>query len=246
MGTETQDKKIFYGWWIALLMMYTVLFTGGFGLYTFPVYVPRFQATFGWSRTQIVGAAAVWAVVFGLAGPFVGAFIQRLGARKVLVGGTLIFAAAWSTLSFITSLWQLYAVVALIGIACALTTLVPAQTVVTMWFDKKRGRAMGLVMMGVGLGGLALVPLVAQFIKLMEWRNALRLTSLLTCVFVIPPILLFLKNRPSDVGQLPDGAEPSEGDEGAAGGIVGVSANRAVRSAAFWLLFSASVLTFYI
>ena len=67
-------------------------------------------------------------------------------------------------LSAITQLWHLHVLLALSGVTAAATTLVPAQTVITLWFNKNRGRAMGFTLMGIGLGGMALPPLVAWFV----------------------------------------------------------------------------------
>jgi len=222
MTEDTRGDKVFYGWWISVLMLYFLIFSGGFGLYGFPVYIPRFEAAFGWTRTQAVGAAA----------------------GKVLSIGTVACAGSYLLMSMINELWHLYACVGLLGITIGSTTLVPAQTVVTTWFSEKRGRAMGIVMMGIGVGGLCIPPLITVFIQTVGWRNSWRLSALIYMVLLLPPLLFFLKNRPSDVGQLPDGAVPDE----AAGAqtAVGVTVKRAVRSPAFWLLFAIYVFQLYV
>jgi MFS family permease len=244
MTEDSRDGKVYYGWWISVLMLYFLIFSGGFGLYGFPVYIPRFEAAFGWTRTQVVSAAAAWAIVYGFCAPLIGVLLQRFGARKMLSIGTVACAATYLLTSMISELWQLYACVGLLGVTIGSTTLVPAQTVVTTWFNEKRGRAMGIVMMGIGIGGLCIPPLITVFIQNVGWRNSWRLSALIYLVLLLPPLLLFLKNRPSDVGQLPDGAAPDE----AAGAqtAVGVTVNRAVRSPAFWLLFAIYVFQLYV
>ena len=77
--------------------------------------------------------------------------------------------------------------------------------VITLWFDKKRGRNMGLALMGIGIGGLAFSPLAAWIIQQVGWRATYRLQAATLLVFVIPPVLMFLKNKPSDIGEVPDG-----------------------------------------
>src|SRR5262245_6025279 len=203
--TPARGPKIFHGNWITVLMMYVLFFTAGMGLYSYQVFVPRFVEDFGWTMFQTVGPAALWAVVFGLSGFFVGGWIQRHGARRVIVSGALGGAVLFFLTSMITQLWQLYVLLMLSGITVAATTLVPAQTVITLWFHKQRGRNMGLAMMGVGLGGFALPPLVAWLIQEVGWRATYRLQALATVLLVIPPVLLFLKSRPSDIGEVPDG-----------------------------------------
>ena len=246
MTADEERGRIFYGWWITVVMLYALILSGGFGLYGFPVYIPRFEAAFGWTRTQVVMAAAFWAIVFGFSSPVIGAMIQRFGARKVLSIGCVSCAASFFLISMINQLWQLYACVALLGITIGATTLVPAQTVVTTWFNEKRGRAMGIVMMGIGIGGLCIPPLITVFIKGLGWRGSWRVSALVYIVLVLPALLLFLKDRPSDVGQLPDGADPNEMADRAQQGEKGVTTQRAVRSPAFWLLFGIYVLHMYV
>jgi sugar phosphate permease len=89
MTSEDARPGSFYGNRITLLMVYMLFFTAGLGFYTFQVFVPKLVEAFGWSLTQTQGAASVWAVVYGLSGFFVGSWIQRFGARKVIVAGTI-------------------------------------------------------------------------------------------------------------------------------------------------------------
>jgi len=244
--TSDGKPRVFYGDWITLLMIYVLFFTAGMGLYTYQVFVPRFVEEFGWTMFQAVGPAALWAVVFGLSGFFVGTWIQRFGARRVIALGALGGAVLFFLTSFVAQLWQLYLLLMLSGVTVAATTLVPAQTVITLWFDKKRGRKMRLAMMGVGLGGLCLSPLGAWLIQEVGWRATYRLQAVATLVLVIPPVLLFLKNRPSDIGEVPDGRAAAGAGLESGRELRGVRTRRAVRSISFWLLFSTYLTQLYV
>jgi MFS family permease len=246
MASERNSSGVFYGNWITLLMLYVLFFAAGMGFYSYQVFIPRFEEAFGWSRFQTVVPAAVWAVVFGVSGFFVGAWIQRFGIRKVLVAGTVVGSVLYAALSAVTQHWHLMVVVALSGIAAAATTLVPAQTVITLWFNKRRGRAMGFAMMGIGLGGLALPPLVAWLIQQVGWRATYQISALAITVLIVPPVLLFLKNRPADIGEVPDGrAAAAAGDE-TTHVPTGIPARQAVRTASFWLLFLTYLTQLYV
>ncbi len=238
MADEHRNSGVFYGNWITLLMMYVLFFTAGTGFYTYYVFVPRLVETFSWSMFQTVGAAAIWAVVFGVSGPLVGGWIQRFGARAVILAGAIGGGVVFFLMSMINHIWQLYVLLALSGISVAATTLVPAQTVITLWFNAKRGRNMGLALMGVGIGGLAFSPLVAWVIQMVGWRATYRLQAAALLVFVIPPVLMLLKNKPSDIGEVPDGkAEAAANPDRAPHVATGIPARRAVRTVTFWLLF---------
>jgi MFS family permease len=246
MANQEHGGRVFYGVWIAFLMLYVLFFSGGMGFYSYQVFVPRFEEAFGWTRFQTVVPAAVWALVYGLSGFFVGAWIQRFGIRKVIVTATVAGTGLYLALSMVTQLWQLHALLALAGVTVAATTLVPAQTVVTLWFDKKRGQAMGLTLMGIGLGGMALPPLIAWLIQEVGWRGAYRVSALAILVLTLPPVLLFLKNRPSDIGEIPDGRAAAGAGAEQAHVPSGVPARRPYRTAAFWLLFLTYLLQLYV
>jgi MFS family permease len=98
--------------------------------------------------------------------------------------------------------------------------------------------------MGIGLGGMALPPLVAWLIQEVGWRGTYRVASLAILVLTLPPVLLFLKNKPSDIGEIPDGRAAAGAEKTHV--PTGIPAGRAVRSAAFWLLFFTYLLQLYV
>ena len=244
MVRPARSPKAYYGWRIVALMFFTLFFTAGHGFYTFSVYLPRLIETLQCDVFSATIAVAVWAVVVGLASPVVGAFMQRFGARKVLIAATAAAGAVALLMSVVTTLWHLYAIMALSGAVVAASTLVPAQTIVTMWFRKYRGRAMALTLMGIGLGGLMLPPITSYLIANLGWRGAYRVIGLLFFVVVLPPLVLFLKNHPADVGQAPDGLKQGKGDP-TPNTLSGVSMRRAVSSLSFWLIVGIYVLQLY-
>ncbi len=245
MAHPERSPETYYGWRIVALMFFTLFFTAGHGFYTFSVYLPRLIETLKCDVFSATIAVAVWAVVVGLASPVVGAFMQRFGARKVLIAATAAAGAVALLMSLVTTLWQLYAIMALTGAVVAASTLVPAQTIVTLWFRKYRGRAMALTLMGIGLGGLMLPPITSYLIANLGWRGAYRVIGMLFFVVVLPPLVLFLKNRPADVGQTPDGLTSGEEGSPTAHTLSGVSMRRAVRSLSFWLIVGIYVLQLY-
>ena len=245
MAQSARSPRAYYGWRIVALMFFTLFFTGGHGFYTFSVYLPRLIETLECDVFSATIAVAVSAVVVGLASPVVGVFMQRFGARKVLITATAAAGAVAFLMSFLTTLWHLYALSALSGVVVAASTLVPAQTIVTVWFRKYRGRAMALTLMGIGLGGLLLPPATSYLIAHFGWRGAYRVMGLLFYVVVLPPLAVLLRNRPSDVGQMPDGLVPQKGEDATAHLPSGVSAQRAVRTPAFWLITGIYVLQLY-
>jgi MFS family permease len=247
MEDATSSGKMYYGWWIVILLFYTVMHTAGNQFYGSSVFMPRVLDDLGISAFAFTAAGAVWAVVFGLSSPLIGGWLQRFGVRKVFITGVCAAGVAGFLFSLVTEIWHLVLVNLTTGVAAAATILVPTQTAITNWFDKYRGRAMALTMMGIGFGGFWVPLFITWLVSNWGWREAVRVGALLNYIIVLPPLLIWLKNRPADVGQHVDGIAP-ESEEAASEGrrLVGVSAARALRTKTFWLIMSVYLLQLYV
>jgi MFS family permease len=237
-------RRLFYGWWIAGASFLVLLVTVGIGLYAPPVFLVPLQDHFGWSRAAIATGSALGALTAGIMGPLVGVWIDRYGSRRVMAIGALVMASGFGLMGLIRSLWQLYAlnVIGAIGIACV--AWIPNQTIISNWFTRKRGMAMGIALAGIGFGGL-IMPLLANFlIAEFGWRAAFAGLGSLVLVIVVGVTLAIVRSQPADLGLLPDGepAGPEEqpghqiGGTGEDAEVPGLSLSEAVKTGAFWLL----------
>ncbi|RJP15567.1 MAG: MFS transporter [Candidatus Abyssobacteria bacterium SURF_5] len=236
-------QKVFYGWWIVLVSSFVIFFGTGIGFYSFGVFVKPLEASFGWSRAAISATIAVWALVYGVTGPVIGALLHKYGARYIIAASALIAGICWLFLSRLTGMSQLFVLMFFSGIGTAGITLIPNQTLISNWFDRYRGRAMGIMMVGIGLGGLTMPPLANFLITTYSWRVSFFVLGLIL-LGIIPPVLLFIRTRPADMGLEPDGVihahdGGSDLQEREARSVVGLSTNQAVRTSSFWLLFGA-------
>jgi MFS family permease len=123
----------------------------------------------------------------------------------------------------------------------AASTILPAQTLVTNWFDRFRGRAMGLTMLGIGAGGFLLPPINEWLIRQVGWRMTWVVMCVVFALVVIPLIAVFVRTRPSDLGQEADGVARAAAAAGA-GELRGLPVRRAVATATFWMLVGIFVL----
>ena len=233
------NTRVFYGWWIVAALFFVVINTGGMGFYCFPVFVKPLIDEFGWSMTQISAGAALWAIVYGFSGPVIGLLIARFGVPKTMLSAAGISSLTLIGYASVQALWMLYAIMFFAGFAVAGTTLVPAQTAITNWFNKYRGRAMSLMMLGIGTGGFLLPPLNEYLIRLLGWRQTWLVALGVTLVVVIPLIAVFVRTKPSELGLLPDGETVQEQTTST---VTGLPAKRAIASLSFWLIFSVYVL----
>jgi MFS family permease len=237
---EAMDRQtgsgVFHGWKMVGALS-VVLFFGAAGLmYVFPVFIESFQAEFGWSITQISSGAAVLAIVMGFSNPVVGALFARFGARNTMLVCATLLALATLGYALLVNLAMLYALLMVSGFAIAGSTILPAQTLIIHWFDRLRGRAMGLTMVGIGAGGLVLPPVNEYLIRLLGWRQTWFCSFLVLAVVVIPLIAIYVRTRPQDLGLLPDGAEHDRAADQSSAPASGLTARSAIRTSAFWLL----------
>lgn len=199
------QTTVFYGWYVAAALFLIMVFTGGIGFYVFPVFVSSIRSDLGWSITQISGAVGLWAIVFGLSGPLVGAVSERFGPRFTVLAGAALVALNAIGFASMSHVWMLYALQLPAGCSCAATTLVPGQTLITNWFTRHRGRAMAVMMTGVGAGGFLLPPLYELAIRTLGWRASFACGAIAIVGIVIPVAAIFVRDSPSLLGLVPDG-----------------------------------------
>jgi MFS family permease len=228
-------EETFHGWRLVGALFVILFFCAGGGMYIFPVFIESFQEEFGWSMTQISAGAALFAIVMGFSNPVVGQLFARFGARRTMLAAGILTAVATGGYALVVNLGMLYAMMMLTGFGIAGTTILPAQTLVTNWFNRYRGRAMGLTMLGIGAGGFLLPPFNEFLIRLLGWRLTWVVFSLTVLLIVLPLIAIFVRTLPSDLGMRPDGDRAiDETGEGNGGRMSGLTARRAVGTATFW------------
>jgi MFS family permease len=236
-ASAQQLQGTFFGWRLVGALGVILFFTGGGGFYVFPVYIESYQAEFGWTMTEISVAAAAFAIAMGISGPLVGVLFARLGARTTMLIAAALVVVTTVGYANLRNLTMLYLLMIGSGFGVAGTTLLPAQTLVTNWFDVYRGRALGLAMLGIGFGGFLLPPFNEFMIRLVGWRQAWGVACVLTAGVVIPLIAIFVRTRPADLGLQPDGVQPGKaGAEASTAPVMGLAVRRAVRTETFWLL----------
>ena len=158
------------------------------------------HAEFGWSRADISLAVTVNLLLYGLTAPFAAALIDRLGLRGVTTVALLLVATGSALTVAMTARWQLIACWGvLVGLGTGSMALVFAASVTDRWFVARRGLVIGVLTAGGATGQLIFLPLVAAIANGHGWRTA-SLTVTIAALAVVPLVLLFLRNRPEDLG----------------------------------------------
>ena len=238
-AAEGRASKVFYGWWIVVIAALGL--SVGYGpiiVYTFSVFFKPVSEEFAWGRAETSLVFSLSLIMMVVAMPFIGRFVDRFGARKVIVTSALIFGLSLISFFLVSSgRWHFYAVYVLIGLVGSGTTPLSYNRVLSYWFDKKRGLALGLATIGIGFSTFIMPSLAHFLITSFGWRTAYMLLGLLGIVVTVPVVWLFLKETPQSVGLMPDGenkADVMSGRKGMKPGGVGI--REAVRSSTFWLM----------
>ena len=181
----------------------------GFTLGIYGVFSGEVAATIGASQTQVGLGHSAWALTLGLGSPLLGWLLLRGWLRPVLIGGVASIAAGLILLSRATSPVQAGAVLLiLLGVGSLCTGTLPASTLVSNWYVRRRGQMLGLASTGTTLGSALLPTLAALLIGAWGWRTALVVLGVAAAALVIPVLWAWVIDRPEDVGQAPDGDPP--------------------------------------
>ena len=197
-------NKRFYGWWITAAAVFTFGISVGLPYYNMPFFYDYYKNTFHWSTSDTVLGFPLAAILTLWVGPII---IPRFSPRKLIIVGTgltflafLGFSQMGSSLLVYYFLWFVYTV------GYILSGPIPHQIVISHWFRKKRGRAMGVVYVGVGLIGALGSYIVKPVTESLNFHQALLIIGLI--MFLAWPLAMFiLRDKPSDKGQFPDGDE---------------------------------------
>ena len=201
-------QGVFYGWWIGLAGILILTISSGLGFYGQGVLLDPLCHAHGWSKGSVSTAMTFYFFSNGVVGMLIGRQIDRFGPRRLMVLGALTMGLAFVLLSRITALWHLYIIYLLMAFGYSSTSMVPINALLVNWFILRRGRVMSLVMCGLSIGGIVMVPLATFLIARWGLYSALPVLGGVFCVGIVPPALFVIKQRPSDVGQYPDGRPP--------------------------------------
>jgi len=203
-GTKS-EPPFFYGWVIVSLAFTNMGISRGISV-AFSVFFLAILNEYHWTRAELSGVYSMYVLLNFCSAFLIGILIDRMGNRAVFPLGALVAGGGLVATSFSTEPWHLYlayGVVTSVGV-CAFSWL-PNSYSMKNWFSRKLGLAMGVTNAGIGLGMLVFIPLTQALIQRFGWRNALVVLAGIVLCLVGPINGLLQRNRPSDMGLLPDG-----------------------------------------
>ncbi len=168
----------------------------GLALYGLPLYYDFMIQQFGWSRTQVTSGNALSKLLVGpLFGFIAGWVIDHFGPRRLMLAGVLMAGTAVIGLGAMSALWMFYLFYLFNALGYVCDGPLPNQVLLSRWFDKSRGKAMGFAYLGIGIGG-SLIPLLSYWLtRHFGWQGALRALGILI-IAVAFPMAYFVREAP--------------------------------------------------
>ncbi len=227
-----KSRRFFYGWVVVAVTFVALLVSAG--VRTAPsVVIKPLEAEFGWDRASISFAVAISLFAFGFGGPIGGTLVDRFGPRRVMMGGLAMVSLGLIPLLALQQLWQLHLFWGLIvGVGTGTVTNVLGATVALRWFNRYRGVVVGIFGAASAAGQLIFVPALIALVTAAGWRSVFGVLTGAAAVALVA-VLIFMRNRPSDVGSEPLGeasTATSQTDSRQ------TSLREAIRTRDFWLL----------
>lgn len=165
---------------------------------------------FGWNASEVTFPATVFFVVTGCLYPFVGTLLDRWSAKIITLIGLTVIVLALSLYPLVSNLTHMMIIYLMLAVGMSMGGLLSCMVILTRWFERYRGIAIGLLLMASSFGG-AIFPLIIRGALIEDgWRDAIILLIPLSGAMMIFPILFFVRNHPRDLDLHPDGLPPCQ------------------------------------
>jgi MFS family permease len=178
-------------------------------------------------------------LLLGFASTFIGRVIFRFSAKLTIAAGALLMGIGFVLLSLTQTLWQFYLFYAIVGVGSAAAGGVPTSMIVSDWFEKRRGFAIGILGTGIGVGGFVMPILLGTYVMPnFGWRMGYIVSGIISAGILIPFSLWLIKPKPADTGLLPDQRETIGDNRNQASNVSQSSLKLSIvlKTKAFWLL----------
>jgi MFS family permease len=232
--------RLFYGWWVALTAALGLfLNTATIIVFPFGIFAKAMAQEFHSGRARISLAFTIHNLTAALCVPLAGRLVDRYGPRTVLLPFTAVLGLILVSGRFLSeAIWQLYVFYFALGIVSGGAGAMPYTDVVSHWFDRHRGLALSVMMLGMGSGAIVIPSIAQRVVSTYGWRTAYSIFGLAILLIPLPVVAAFLKAKPGEMGLLPDGAAEAHGSPPVAAPEIGLTLPEAVRTSAFWIMVS--------
>lgn len=207
IAVGARRPRIYYGWWIILAYLVMNTYWSGTLAIGLTVFFAPIRASFGWSAALLAAIFSIENLASSLLAPLVGIIFDRHGPRELMLAASALAGAGLLLLSRAGSLLTFTAAFSLLSLGFAIWSSGTGPAIAALWFARRRGIAMGIVVSGSSLGGV-MVPFWSAAVDYAGWRASVIIAGVALLVISLP-LCLLLRHRPEQYGLAPDGAPPA-------------------------------------
>ena len=236
MTNATPTIRPFQGWFVVVASVIGLASGWSALFFTFGVFIQPLEATFGWQRAEISVGFSIVSLTAVIVSPLLGALVDRLGVRTVLLPSALLLGLVIASGYALTAnLWHFYLIwlgVALLG---AGTSPLTYSRLIVRWFDRRRGLALGIGLAGVGIGSALLPQIVRILNAAFGWREAHLGLGAIVLFVSLPVLFRWVRDEPGELDLESDGRD-ERSDFSAHRGMTafGFTVGESIRLPAFW------------
>ncbi|NBC22303.1 MAG: MFS transporter [Gammaproteobacteria bacterium] len=199
----------FLGWRMVGVAFFVDFVAVGFFFYSYGVFFKAIEQEFGGSRLGVSLGLTITTTVGAIAAPFIGNALDRFPLKRVIAAGSISMALGFLALSQVQNQLQFYlALGAFIGFGASAMGGLATAKLVTNWFSRRRGTALGIAATGISASGVVMPFVSATLIETYGWREGFMAYGAFTALVVVPLVLRLVISTPEDVGLRPDGRLP--------------------------------------
>jgi sugar phosphate permease len=195
----TSGRGWYHGWNIIIVCIFAAMAGNGLTINSFSLFLKSWSADLHAPVSSFTLAIAACGILCSIMAPFAGTVIDRLPARPVFIVGLIVVALFDFGISFAQAPWQIMGLYGALGaVGLILTTTMPANALVSRWFVRRLGLALGLTAFGLGMGGVIMPPLIGALMPALGWRMIWRLAGAFVVIVLLPLVILVMRERPGE------------------------------------------------
>ena len=235
-------RGAYYGWWVLSATFALGVLSGGIFSHSNAIFFGPIKRDLGLNSTQTSLIFSLVRAEGSFAGPIVGRFVDKFGARPMIIFGGLLASAGFMALSWVHN-YVLFVVifVGVVGVGKSSGLGQVLISAVNRWFIRRRSLAMSICITGFASGGAVLLPLISIGVSTIGWRDVMLYSGIFMAIMVVP-LGSMVRHSPERMGIGPDLPRPQDGKMSVQTANIDFTVRQALRTRSYWILFGGSVL----